>query len=60
LIGDYLSGDLAGRIQDEELYRGPTGALRTFALLSFVIWGKINIESVIDAQPLSFTQLAQA
>lgn len=60
LIGEYLSGDLAGRLQDEELYRGPTGALRTFALVSFVIWGKINIERAIDARPLSFTELARA
>ena len=60
LIGEYLSGDLAGRLKDEELYRGPTGALRTFALISFVIWGKINVERAIDAQPVSFTELARA
>jgi len=61
LIGEYLSGDLASRLRDDELYHGPTGALRTFALLSFVIWGKINIERAIDAQqPLSFTELARA
>jgi hypothetical protein len=60
LIGEYLSGDLAGRLQDEALYCGQTGALRTFALLRFVIWAKINIERSVGAQALSFTELAHA
>ena len=59
LIGEYLSADLAGRLRDETLYSGPTGALRTFALLGFVIWAKINIERSIGLQPISFTELAQ-
>jgi asparagine synthase (glutamine-hydrolysing) len=60
LIGEYLSGDLAGRLHDDELYSGRTGALRTFALLGFVIWAKINIERIVGTQPLSFTELAHA
>ncbi len=60
LIGEYLSGDLAGRLHDDELYSGRTGALRTFALLGFVIWAKINIERIVGAQALSFTELAHA
>jgi hypothetical protein len=60
LVAEYLSADLASRLREEELYAGATGALRTFALVSFVIWGKINIERSIDAQPLSFTELARA
>jgi hypothetical protein len=58
LIGDILSPNLADHLQDEELYRGPTGALRLFALLSFVIWGKVNIESSVGAYMPSFTELA--
>jgi asparagine synthase (glutamine-hydrolysing) len=60
LIGEYLSADLAGRLRDEELYSGRTGALRTFALLGFVIWAKINIERSVGAQAPSFTELAHA
>ena len=60
LIGEHLSGDLAGRLQDEALYSGRTGALRTFALLSFVIWAKINIERTVGAQAISFNELSHA
>jgi asparagine synthase (glutamine-hydrolysing) len=60
LIGEHLSEDLATRLRDETLYSGRTGALRTFALLGFVIWAKINIERIVGTQPLSFTELAQA
>ena len=60
LIGEYLSPNLADHLQDEELYRGATGALRTFALLSFVIWAKVNVESAVGTRAPSFTELANA
>jgi len=59
LVGEYLSADLAGRLRNESLYSGATGALRTFALLGFVIWAKINIECSVGLQPITFTELTQ-
>jgi asparagine synthase (glutamine-hydrolysing) len=60
LVGEHLSTDLADHLKDERLYRGPTGALRMFALLSFVLWGKINIEQSVGPHALRFTELARA
>jgi asparagine synthase (glutamine-hydrolysing) len=58
LIAELVSADLAGRLQDEELYAGRLGAMRTFALLSLVIWAKINVEGSIPDSGISFTELA--
>jgi asparagine synthase (glutamine-hydrolysing) len=58
LIAELVSADLAGRLQDEELYAGRLGAMRTFALLSLVIWAKINVEGSIPDSGISLTDLA--
>ena len=58
LIAELVSADLAGRLQDEELYAGRLGAMRTFALLSLVIWAKINVEGSIPDSGISFSELA--
>lgn len=58
LIGEFVSADLAGRLQDDSLYAGQMGAMRVFALLSFVLWAKINIQDAIPDTSISFTELA--
>jgi asparagine synthase (glutamine-hydrolysing) len=60
LIGELVSADLAGRLQDDRLYAGQAGAMRKFALLSFVLWAKINLENSVPDAPVSFTELARA
>ena len=58
LIAEWLSADLAGRLDQEELYAGHDGAMRSFALVSFVLWGKFNLEQSIPDPLMSFTELA--
>ena len=38
----------------------PAGVMRLFALVSFVIWAKLNVEGSIPDPRISFTELAQA
>jgi asparagine synthase (glutamine-hydrolysing) len=58
LVGDLVSGDLAARMADESLYDGQAGVMRLFALVSFVIWAKLNVEGSIPDPSISFTELA--
>jgi asparagine synthase (glutamine-hydrolysing) len=58
LIGDSLSSELASRLGEDGLYAGPEGALRSFALVSFVLWAKINVEQSVPDPTLSFSELA--
>jgi asparagine synthase (glutamine-hydrolysing) len=58
VIAELASADLAGRLHDERLYTGQVGVLRTFALLSLVIWAKLNVEETIPDSTISFSELA--
>jgi asparagine synthase (glutamine-hydrolysing) len=60
LIGDCLSADLAEHLHDDGLYAGAEGAMRMFALASFVLWAKINVEDSIPDPNVSFTELARS
>jgi asparagine synthase (glutamine-hydrolysing) len=60
LIGDLLSADLATSLQDDDLFAGPAGAMRAFALTSFVLWAKINVQGTINEAAMPFTELAAA
>jgi asparagine synthetase B (glutamine-hydrolysing) len=60
LVGELVSADLAGHLQDDRLYAGQAGAMRRFALLSFVLWAKINLENSVPDAPVSFTELVRA
>jgi asparagine synthase (glutamine-hydrolysing) len=60
LVGDLLSADLAARVQDDALYAGKDGALRMFALISFVLWAKINVERSLPSGACSFGELTGA
>ena len=59
-VGDLVSADLASRMADDSLYDGAAGVMRLFALASFVIWAKLNVECSIPDPRISFTELAQA
>ncbi len=59
MIGDLISGELAGKLQDDELYEGRVGAMRTFAL-RFVIWAKINVLNSCADDGMSFVQLMES
>lgn len=58
LVGEFLSADLAGKLSDDQLYVGQAGVLRLFALVSFVIWAKINIEGALPETGIRFSELA--
>lgn len=58
LIGEWLSPELAGHLRDDALYAGTEGAMRSFALVSFVLWAKINVEQSIPDAGVSFSELA--
>jgi asparagine synthase (glutamine-hydrolysing) len=60
LIAQWLSPELAGHLRGEELYAGSEGAMRSFALVSFVLWAKINLEQGIPDPGMSFSELATA
>jgi hypothetical protein len=58
LIGDVASHDLAAQVGRSNFHEGMSGALRTFALISLVIWAKQNFDSLGADDPISFTALA--
>lgn len=58
LIAEWLSADLARYLADDAFYAGAAGAMRMFALASFVLWVKINIEGSIREPGISFTELS--
>jgi asparagine synthase (glutamine-hydrolysing) len=58
LIAEWLSPELAGHVRGEALYAGAEGAMRSFALVSFVLWAKINLEHSIPDTGMSFSELA--
>jgi asparagine synthase (glutamine-hydrolysing) len=58
LIAQWLSPELAGHLHDEELYAGSEGAMRSFALVSFVLWAKLNVDQSIADERISFSELA--
>ena len=58
LIAEWLSPQLAGDLHDDALYAGTEGAMRSFALVSFVLWAKINLERSIPDPGISFSELA--
>jgi asparagine synthase (glutamine-hydrolysing) len=58
LIAEWLSPQLAARLHEDALYAGMDGAMRSFALVSFVLWAKINVEQSIPDAGLSFSELA--
>jgi asparagine synthase (glutamine-hydrolysing) len=60
LISELVSTDLASRLHDPRLYAGRVGAIRAFALLSLVIWAKINVLGSIPEGAVSFSELAAA
>jgi asparagine synthase (glutamine-hydrolysing) len=60
LIGDLLSAELASSLDRDDLYAGQTGAMRTFALTSFLLWAKINVQGTITDAALPFTEVAAA
>jgi len=60
LVGELLSADLAGSLGDDALYRGGHGAMRLFALVSFVLWAKINVQGSIADPSVSFAELARS
>ncbi len=57
LIAQWLSPALAGRLRDDALYAGADGVMRMFALVSFVLWAKINVENSITDPHMSLTDL---
>jgi asparagine synthase (glutamine-hydrolysing) len=59
-VGDLVSSTLADHMRGAELYAGQSGAMRMFALLSFVIWTKLNVERSVRDPGISFADLAHA
>jgi asparagine synthase (glutamine-hydrolysing) len=60
LVGELLSADLAGRLRDESLYQAAHGAMRLFALISFVLWAKVNVQGSIADPRISFSELMRS
>jgi asparagine synthase (glutamine-hydrolysing) len=60
LVAEWLSADLAEHLKDDALYAGAGGAMRMFALVSFVLWAKINIEDSIPDANVSFAEVARS
>jgi asparagine synthase (glutamine-hydrolysing) len=60
LVGDLVSGDLAAQMRDESLYDGTVGLMRLFALVSFVLWAKLQVERSIPDPAIRFSELARA
>ena len=60
LIAEWLSVDLAEHLEDDALYAGAGGVMRMFALASFLLWVKINVEGSIPGANVSFTELARS
>jgi asparagine synthase (glutamine-hydrolysing) len=58
LIAQWLSPQLAASLDEESFYAGREGAMRSFALVSFVLWAKINIEHSISDLSVSFSEIA--
>jgi asparagine synthase (glutamine-hydrolysing) len=60
LVAEWLSADLAQHLTDDALYAGAGGAMRMFALVSFVLWAKINVEDSIPDANLPFSEVARS
>lgn len=60
LVATWLSADLANHLTEDSLYAGAGGAMRMFALVSFVLWAKINIEDSIPDTNMSFAEVARS
>jgi asparagine synthase (glutamine-hydrolysing) len=60
LIGAWLSPQLAGHLQTDAIYAGPDGAMRSFALVSFILWARIHLERSIPDRGMSFSELVAA
>jgi asparagine synthase (glutamine-hydrolysing) len=58
LVAQWLSPELAGRLHEDELYAGTDGAMRSFALVSFVLWAQINLQDGCPEAGLSFSDFA--
>jgi asparagine synthase (glutamine-hydrolysing) len=58
LIGQWLYSKLAGDLHQDDLYTGSEGAMRSFALVSFVLWAKINLEQSLPDPGMRFSELA--
>ncbi len=58
LIAELVSPELATRVGEEALFTGVSGAMRMFALVSFILWAKINVERVALDRDSRFTTLA--
>jgi asparagine synthase (glutamine-hydrolysing) len=60
LVGELVSTDLAARMRDDTFYRGAPGAMRLFALVSLVLWARINVQGSISDPHISFSDLVRA
>jgi len=60
LIAELVSPQLAAHLDDDAFFSGVSGGMRLFALVSLILWAKINIEGVALDRAGSFTDLARA
>jgi asparagine synthase (glutamine-hydrolysing) len=59
LIAEFVSEDLARVIKKNPCLSFKENPLPLFAVLSFLIWAKLNIENSIPDSSISFTELVQ-
>jgi asparagine synthase (glutamine-hydrolysing) len=60
LVAELMSAELATRMNEDSFFDGATGAMRLFALVSFILWAKINVEQAPLDRQARFTELAAA
>ncbi len=60
LIAEYVSESLAKKINDDPQVLFGSRALPVFAILSFLIWAKINIENSIEDTSVTFIDLIRS